>query len=182
MKNTKIILIHGNDTLRWNYAWMPWAAEEFKKLGLEVIAETFPDSIIARKAYWLAFLRERIFADEQTILVGHSSGALCAMRYAEEQQILGSVLIGTAYTDLNDPLEKQSGYFDTPWDWEMIKKNQQWIIQFDSTDDPYIPIEEPRHVHKMLDTEYYEFDNRGHFFKGQDRFPELIERVKEKLK
>lgn len=182
MKTSKIILIHGNQTLRWNYAWMPWVKNELEKLGLEVIGETFPDSIIAREKYWVEFLEKRVFADENTILVGHSSGALCAMRYAETHKILGSVLVSAAHTDQNDELEKQSGYFDNPWNWDTIKANQQWICQFGSTDDPYIPIKEMRHVHKMLNTEYQEFTDRGHFFQNQNTFPELIDVIMKKLK
>jgi predicted alpha/beta hydrolase family esterase len=179
--NIKIILIHGNDTLRWSYAWMPWAKSELEKLGFEVVGETFPDSIIAREKYWTEFLMNRINANENTILVGHSSGALCAMRFAETHKILGSVLIGAMHTDLGDELEKQSGYFDRPWEWEKIKEHQSWIIQFASTDDPYIPIEEARHVREMLKTEYHEFSDRGHFFNNQEKFPELIMAIKEKI-
>lgn len=181
MKKIKAILIHGNSTIRWSYAWMPWVRDQLEKLDLEVIAETFPDSIIAREKYWTEFLKERVFADENTILIGHSSGALCAMRYAESNKILGSVLVGAAHTDLDDELEKQSGYFDRPWEWQKIRQNQDWIIQFASTDDPYIPIEEAKHVQEMLNSEYHEFTDRGHFFKNQTTFPELIEVITQKL-
>jgi predicted alpha/beta hydrolase family esterase len=92
-------------------------------------------------------------------------------------------LVGGYYTDLGIPKEKESGYFDDPWDWEAIRKNQQWILQFSSTDDPWIPIAEPRFVHKKLNTEYFESNNMGHF--GGDyfkpTFPELLEALKKKL-
>ncbi len=174
----KAILIHGNNTLHWSYDWMPWAKKELEKLGTTVTAETFPDSIIAREKYWIAFL-EKLRADESTILIGHSSGAVAAMRYAETHRVLGSVLISPSYTDLDNDLEKQSGYYDKTWQWEKIKENQQWIIEFGSTDDPLIPVEEFRHIHKMLQTEYYEFSDKKHF--SQKRFPELIEAIKKKL-
>ena len=51
----------------------------------------------------------------------------------------GFVLISPCYTDLGDALEKQSGYFDKPWNWESIKSNQQKIALFYGDDDPYIP-------------------------------------------
>ena len=182
MRKEKIILIHGNDTMRWSYAWMPWLKAELEKIGLEVIGETFPDSIIAREKYWIPFLKERLNADENTVLIGHSSGAVAAMRFAEKYKILGSVLISPSYTDLGDELEKESGYFDRPWQWERIRKNQKWIVQFGSTDDPNIPLEEFRHIHQMLKTEYYEFKGRGHFSDKQDKFPEVVKAVKEKLR
>ena len=80
--------------------------------------------------------------------------------------------------------ERLSGYFDLPWNWNAIRKNQQWIIQFASTDDPWIPINDSRHIHNMLKTEYHEFTDRGHF--GGDRevkeFKECVTALKDKLK
>lgn len=177
----KAILIHGNDTMRWSYKWMPWVKSELEKLGLEVIGETFPDSIVAREKYWLPFLKENLKADENTILIGHSSGATAAMRFAENNKLLGTILVGPSYTDLGIEIEKQSGYFNRPWKWDKIKENQNWIIQFGSINDPFIPVEDFRHIHKMLDSEYYEFENRGHFYEDQDTFPEIVEVIKNKL-
>lgn len=181
MHKKRIVFVHGNQTLRWSYAWVPWIVEQLEKYDVEIVAETFPDSIIARKKYWIEFLETHVKADEHTVLVGHSSGVLCANRYAENHKILGSVLIGAAYRHLNDELEMQSGYYDEPWQWDAIQKNQEWIVQFASIDDPYIPIEEARYVRDMLSPEYYEFTDRGHFFEGQDTFPELLDVLKQKL-
>ena len=98
------------------------------------------------------------------------------MRYAEQYRVYGSVLVGVYYTDLGDANEKASGYFDKPWDWERIKANQNWIIQFASTDDPYISIAEAHFVRDRLNTDYHEFTNRGHFMIPE--FPELVEVVR----
>jgi len=131
----------------------------------------------------LPFIKE-LGTDGDTILIGHSSGALAAMRYAEENKIKGSVIVGACYTDLSDKDEKKSHYYDSPWDWEAIRNNQEWVIQFNSTDDPYIPIEEPRHIHENLDSDYHEYTDRGHFGStahSQLEFPELVEALKTKL-
>ena len=101
------------------------------------------------------------------------------MRYAEKNKILGSVLVGTYYTDTGDQNEQKSGYFDEPWNWPSIRNNQKWIIQFSSTDDPFFSYDEPKLVHEKLETELHEFTDRGHFF-GLE-FPELVEVVKSRL-
>ena len=179
----KAIFIPGNDGGTTQDQWFPYAKRELKKLGLAVRAETFPDPILAREQYWIPFLKE-LGADEKTILIGHSSGAVAAMRFAEQKKILGSVLIGACYTDLNDEMEKKSGYYDRPWDWEAIKANQEWIIQYASIDDPYIPVEEARHIHTQLGTEYYEYKDQGHFgepTRPKPEFPEMIEAIRKKL-
>ena len=152
----KVILIHGNGGSTINDTWFPYVKSELEKLNIEVVAKTFPDNKLARSEYWLPFLKNELKADKNTIIIGHSSGALATLRYAETNKILGSIIIGVSYTDLGDEMEKQSGYFNSPWNWEAIKDNQEWIVQFASSDDPYIPIEEPRFIHQKLNTEYHE--------------------------
>lgn len=179
MKNTKVIFIHGNGGSTGDDNWMPSVAEELEKLGLQVSRKTFPDNEMARSEYWLPYIKE-LGADENTILIGHSSGAVAAMRFAEQHKILGTVLVSASYTDLGEESEKVSGYFEMPWDWKKIKQNQKFIIQFASTDDPYIPISEARYIHEQLLTEYHEFSDKGHFGwdKGIKVFPELITALK----
>ncbi|HKC04685.1 MAG TPA: alpha/beta hydrolase [Patescibacteria group bacterium] len=180
----KIILIHGNGGSSANDNWFPYVKKELEKLNLKVVSKTFPDNKLARQEYWLPFLKDELKTDKNTILVGHSSGAVAAMRFAEKNKIYGSILIGASYTDLGEESEKVSGYFDKPWDWESIKNNQNWIIQFASTDDPYIPIAEARHIHEKLNTDYHEYNNRGHFSwdTGLKEFSELIEVIKKKIR
>jgi len=183
VKSLKVILIHGNGGSRATDNWLPYVKQELEKMGLLVIARDFPDNDLARASYWLPFLKHDLAADEQTVLIGHSSGALAAMRFAEMHKILGSVLVGAMHTDLGYEKEKLSGYYDKPWDWRSIKHNQRWIVQFASTDDPWIPIEEPRFIKEQLQTDYHEFSNQGHF--GGDyyktTFPELVFQVNKKL-
>jgi predicted alpha/beta hydrolase family esterase len=174
----KAILIPGNGGAFPHEGWFPYLEQELPKLGIEVINKQFPDPDLARAEFWLPFITE-LGADEDTILIGHSSGALAAMRYAETNKILGSVLVGAAHTDLGDEKEKASHYFDEPWNWEATKNNQQWIILFHSTDDPYIPIEESRFIHEHLGTEYHEHTDKGHF--NGTEFPELVEAIKKHI-
>ena len=182
MTNTKAIIVPGNGDDNPSDKWFPYVEKELGKLGIPTTNVKFPDPVLARKEFWLPFIKQ-LGADEHTILIGHSSGAIAAMRFAENNRILGSILIGTYFSHLNKEDEKKSGYFDIPWDWDAIKKNQRWIIQFASTDDPYIPISEARTVHEKLGTEYYEYTDQGHFGsdKGRVRFPELIDAVKKKI-
>lgn len=171
----KVVFVPGNSGSSPEDNWFPSVKTELENAGLCVISEEFPDNDLARASYWLPFLKNELKADDNTILVGHSSGAIAAMRLAEKQRILGSVLVGAYYTDLNIEKEKRSGYFDASWDWSSIKKNQDWVILFASQDDPWIPIEEPRHIHAQLNCEYHEYRNQGHF--GGDyyksTFPEV---------
>lgn len=179
----KVIFIPGNGGGGPKDNWFPYLKQELEKLGITVIASEFPDNNLAREAYWIPFLKNTLKADEHTVLVGHSSGAIAAMRFAETDKLLGSVLVGAYHTDLGMPMEKQSGYFDRPWNWNSIIHNQKWIIQFASVNDPWIPVEEARFVHEKLHTEYHESPDQGHFGGDYTKlvFPELFELLKIKL-
>jgi predicted alpha/beta hydrolase family esterase len=141
----RAILIHGNGGGKPTDNWLPYLQLELEKMGIKVESPQFPDADLARASYWIPFLKDNLKADDKTIIIGHSSGAIAAMKFAEKNRILGSVLVGAYHTDLGFEKEKLSGYFDTPWDWNAIKKNQQWIIQFAGFNDPWIPISEARY-------------------------------------
>ena len=44
--------------------------------------------------------------DANTVLVGHSSGAVAAMRLLEKTPLLGAVLVSACHTDLGDAGER----------------------------------------------------------------------------
>lgn len=180
---TKAILIPGNGGGSPSDNWFPEVKTVLEVNNVEVIAEEFPDNKLARAKYWLPFIKNDLGADDTTILIGHSSGAIAAMRIAEEIKILGSVLVGTYHTDLGMSSEKESGYFDKPWDWSSIKDNQKWTIVFASQDDPWINVEEPRFIHKQLDCEYHEYQDQGHFGGDyyKETFPELSHAIISRL-
>ena len=178
MNKIKVILIPGNGGATPQDGWFPYLEYELLKLGITVINKQFPDPFLARQEFWLPYIKE-LGANENTILIGYSSGAIAALRFAEKNKIFGTILVSAYYTDLGDKNEKKSGYFNNQWDLQSIKNNQKWIIQFASVDDPFIPIEEPRMLHKNLHTDYHEYQDQKHF--GKLEFPELIEVFKKKL-
>lgn len=182
MSKIKAIIIPGNGDDNPEDKWFPYVKNELEKIGIAVENNKYPDPMLARQEYWLPFIKEQ-GADENTILIGHSSGAIAAMRFAEENKILGSVLVGVYVSDLGNEDEKKSGYFDKPWNWKAIKENQKWIIQFSSTNDPFIPISEAREVNKQLNTQYHEYTDQGHFGGRENKieFPEMINAIKENL-
>ena len=175
----KVIIIHGNGGCTAGDFWYPRVEQECAALGLTVVNETFPDNVKARAAYWLPHLEE-LGADEDTILIGHSSGAVAAMRYVETHRVLGSILVGVCHTDLGDSGEAASGYYRAPWQWDRIRDHQQWIAIYHSVDDPHIPAAEPRFVAAQLKCPYFEFQDRGHFLDA-DALPEAVPYLKRKL-
>lgn len=180
----RVVLLHGNGDGRGTDNWFPYIKTGLEKLGIACEAPDLPDPVLARANYWLPYFKDTLKLGSDDLVVGHSSGALAILKYAEENRIEASVLVGTYHTDLGYDDERTSGYFDTPWQWDKIKAHQKWTAIFASTDDPYIPISEPRFIRDQLDSTYFEFTHQGHF-SGHTRpkleFPELLQFLKDKL-
>lgn len=179
---SKAVIVPGNGggdvaTHGW-YGRVKMALDQIP--GFQCLAKNMPDPITAREIIWLPFMEMELHCDEKTIIIGHSSGAIAAMRYAEKHRVYAIVLVSAYTSDLGDENERASGYFNRPWQWEKIKANCSHIVQFGSTDDPFLPWKEQQEVADRLEAKLYRFTDRGHF-QNMD-FPELINVVKSMLK
>lgn len=67
----------------------------------------------------------------------------------------GIVLVSAYSSDLGDELEAGSGYFNRPWQWQAIRGNSGFILQFGSSDDPFLPWEEQQAVADALGAELH---------------------------
>ena len=175
----KIVIIPGNggcDMDRDN--WYPWLTQELKARGYRVTARNMPDAVDAHMHIWLPFIEKELVKDENTIIIGHSSGGVAALRYLENNKLLGAVIVGVNYTDLGYPEEKEAGWYESPWRWDRIKMNSSWIAQFASPNDPFIPMREVEHIHQKLNTNLHIIPDRGHFMTEHNplnsKFPEIV--------
>ena len=176
----KIIVAPGNggcgqNTLQAN--WYGWFHGEMLKRGHDSVCPNWPDAMLCRESQWVPFVVDTLGVDENTIVVGHSTGALLAMRLAESHKLLGIILVSAAHTDLGDSNERASEYFDKPWNFELQKKNVQWIHQFHSIDDHLIPVDEARYIASQLkgnNHTYEELSGHSHFF---EPFQPLLDAV-----
>jgi len=178
----KIVIIPGNgggpvESSIW-YASVRDALRSDHRVS-EVVLRDMPDPVFARECYWLTFMRDELSCDEDTIIIGHSSGAAAAMRYAEQWPVGGLVLVGAYSSDLGDETEQLSGYFSRPWTWDIIHQNSPFVVQFGSTDDPYLPWQEQKAVADGLRADLQQYSDRGHFTDAE--FPELVLAIKKQL-
>jgi len=137
----------------------------------KVICLDMPDPYVARESVWIPFVEKHLEPHRNLdqehsalVLIGHSSGAECAMRYIEKHKIHACLLVSACWSDMGDLNERKSGYYNRPWDWEMMRKNCPDIIQFGSEDDYLVDFEsEQRVVFDSLKSKAYIFQDKGHF-------------------
>ncbi|GLC40605.1 hypothetical protein PLESTF_001016700 [Pleodorina starrii] len=164
--------------------WYGWLRDQLRARWPEdqvrIALRNMPDPVRARQAVWLPFMEKQLGCGERSIIVGHSSGAAAAMRFAEASMVTGLVLVGAYVSDLGDANEAASGYFNRPWQWEKIKANSSSIVQFASRDDPFLPWDEQQLVADSLGAQLHAFTDRGHFQDEEQH--ELLEAVEARLR
>lgn len=165
----KAILIPGNGCDGGRHAldgcmWYPWLAGRLRARGVACELSGFPDPLYAREAIWKEFCVGQLGLDASTLVIGHSSGAACALRLMEEHAVAGCVLVSAYNNDLGDRLERGSGYFSRPFDYAAMRRNAQAIVQFHSRSDHLVPVAVGRDVAAQLRPDcYVETASDGHF-------------------
>ncbi|KAG8466148.1 hypothetical protein KFE25_001904 [Diacronema lutheri] len=162
--------------------WYGWLARELTAAGIEVALVDMPDPHGASERLWIETCRGALACDARTVVVGHSSGAVCAMRLAETTRLGGLCLVGAYHTDLGHESERAAGYFSRPWQWDAIRANVAprpfGIVQFGAADDCFLPLEEQEHVATSLRADWRRMDGRSHFM--DSTFTELLELLRER--
>jgi uncharacterized protein len=88
----RVVIVPGNGGGNVEYAnWYSSVRDDLSTNEhiSEVVLRDMPDSYIARECYWIPFMRDILKCDESTIVIGHSSGAVAGMRYAESHRLAG---------------------------------------------------------------------------------------------
>lgn len=178
----RVVIVPGNGSGSVHAAnWYGWLQRRLHKPpAVTCVLRNMPDPVYARESVWLPFMRDELGCDERAVIVGHSSGAAAACRFAETQRVGGLVLVSAYTTDQGDEVERASGYFNRPWRWADIRANAGFIVQFASTDDPVLPWAEQQEVADGLGAELHRFEDRGHF--QNTAFPELAAALEPRLR
>ena len=126
----RIVIVPGNGCDDINDAnWYAWLDKKLRDSGRfsEVLCKTMPDPHRARRKIWLPFMLSTLrCSDPGTIVIGHSSGAVAAMRLLQEHRLSGCVLVSACHSDLGDDGEAASEYYPPSggaWHWDSIRAN-----------------------------------------------------------
>eukprot|EP00030_Apusomonadida_sp_AF-17_P000021 a1035_24.p1 GENE.a1035_24~~a1035_24.p1 ORF type:complete len:208 (-),score=65.36 a1035_24:289-885(-) len=183
-----IVLVPGNggggDMRRHNY--YGWLEHELLTRGYEVrlpAGGQMRDALLARRSIWLPQIVDEILEGSaelaaRAVIVGHSSGAVAAMRLAEQTRLCGIVVVAGYDSDLGDKTERASGYFDDPFDFAAMRANAGRIVLIAGTDDDLVPFELQRELStKLCPTAFVVVEGGDHFFDSKAAKAALLEAV-----
>ena len=161
-----------HDSFSTNYAdWYPWLKSTLEARGYRVIAPEFPTPAGQSLESWRVVIKNFTPSfDAETVLIGHGTGAMFALRMIEESgaSIKGLMLVApyaerighAGFDRVNETF--LSGDFK----WETIRERVSSIRVFAGSDDPFVPLAAMEHVAKNLGIEPEVITDGGHFNRG----------------
>ena len=167
--------------------WFRWLESEFKSLGLEVWLPVLPGAEQPSLRAWADYVRDNcpFPLDDETVVVGHSSGAILALVVAQESpQPVGAVVAVSVFHDNSLDWEANSKLFDVTLDFADIKRNAYDFLFVHSDNDPYVPLPQAKWVADNCGSALKTIPGQGHFnteySEDYRRFPELLKLMRER--
>jgi predicted alpha/beta hydrolase family esterase len=167
--------------------WFAWLQNELTALGHQVLIPAFPTPENQSLQSWLKVMQpyaSQITAD--TVLVGHSLGATLALILLEQYSVRAAYLVAGFMEPLDNPqfdlLNKT--FITHDFQWTEIKKNCKKFELFQSSNDPYVPMQVAQHLAEKLNTNLTVVSEAGHFNSaaGYRTFQLLLEHIKSEIK
>ena len=178
-----VILIHSKDTDP-TQKWYPWLTRKLSARHIPFSAPALPHADEPHIEEWRAALTS-FQPSQETVLIGHSRGGVAGLRWLEDQpkelkvkQVIlvaansGFIKNQTVSGETNYGFYTEKGY-----DFSNILQHCSEFVLLHSKDDQWVPylqgIENAEGLHAKLLT----FDDRGHFGRGINELPELLEAI-----
>lgn len=179
----RVFIIHG-----WganpDCNWFPWLKKELEKIGFAVDVPAMPNSEHPKYNEWIECLKKIVGkADEETILVGHSLGAITILHYLnelpEEEKIGKAILVSSS--DKNPGYSELAGFFSVPLDFEKIRKACDGFTVVHAYNDPVVPIKLGKEMSEALCGEFIALQGGEHLNAGNGFFelPVVLEKILE---
>lgn len=164
MKN--FFIIHGTDG-HSKENWFPWMKQQLELEGFECIVPDFPCEDGHQLSKWYGELdkyKDKI--TEETTFIAHSRGVSFVLNLLTDfnYKIDSLYMIGGFIDYLwQKPNTPPTSFFAKPFDYTKIKKHCNRFVNYQSDNDPYIPVEHGKKISDVLNARYELVSNAGHF-------------------
>lgn len=181
MKN--VLILHGKNGSP-DENWFPWLKSELESEGYKVWLPQLPNSVRPNVDTYNEYLLKGFDFNSESILVGHSAGAVEILSLLENlpENILvkKSILVAGFVDNLN--WDELDGLFIHPFNWNRIKSKCKSFIFIHSDNDPYVPLEHGKILKEKLGGKLIIKKGQKHFsvnsFGGEyKKFPSLLDLI-----
>ena len=199
----KALILHGTDG-NSQENWFPWLAGKLTAEGWQVWVPDLPGATRPNGGVYTTYLLEEaergnFVFDEETVLIGHSSGAVEVLhllnnlptselvgatdeeKVTDKLPVAAAYLVGVFADDLG--WTALSDLFATApiWDFEKIRRNCLDFKVIHSDNDPHVPLVQAKNVARELGVGMTLISGQGHFSVSGDpkfkEFPALLEMI-----
>lgn len=160
----KILLVHGYKASP-EHNFFPWLRDRLRDLGHEVILPVLPEPAAPNPEEWTKTLLEALpIVDDETIVVGHSLGAISALRFLEAAEARsrpkGALLIAPPWRIKSETF---NGFFLDELDFEVLMWKASRFTVLHADDDKLIPRDHAEKYAKVLSAKLVTPETGGHF-------------------
>ncbi len=172
----QFLFVHGYKGTPDTPPWFKWTAQILQKeknVVSSIPAMPFPSN--PNMDAWLQVIfraaREQEFPN--TTFVGHSLGGAALLRAIEmsAEPAAHVILVATPFEHIKR--YNIGAFFQTPWDFEALKKKALRFTCIYSKDDPAVPYEHGLKFAQELGADLITFEDKGHFDELLE-FPEFV--------
>lgn len=158
--------------------WYPWMKETLESKGYLVIVPKFPSPAGQSYESWKVVIKNYINTfDADTIIIGHGTGGVFAMRIIQDitQKIQGLFLVASYGEPIGnigyDRINKT--FYEPALDWSKIKSHVTTIRIFAGDQDPFVPLAITERLAEGLGESVETIPEGGHLGKAAG-FTQLI--------
>ncbi len=164
------LILHGTNKNSQAY-WLPWLKQELEQQGYNVWSPDLPHAEQPNMGDYCSFLLSKSVQpngwrfDQDTILIGHSSGAVAILGLLQsvsaDEHVRTSYLLGSFRDNLGrDDLKD---LFSIPFDFPLIKSKCEEFVFLHSDNDPFCPIEGAQYLCDQVGGEFIIMPGQQHF-------------------
>lgn len=187
MKNA--VILHGTifspDEPTTDNNWFHWLRRELEKRGYKVFLPELPHPEKPNAKRYTEFLFKNWEFDEDSIVIGHSSGATACLWLAQEvtkEKQLGEIIcVSPFYTNAGN-YENLTDVASYKYDWSKISQGAKKRCVIYSDNDPYISKKEMEFIADRIDAQKLLIPGQKHFSLGYGpkykKFPQLLDLIK----
>lgn len=178
-KAKNAVILHGTDADSTDH-WFPWLKTELEVRGYAVWVPNLPGADRPDAAKYVSFLIDSGWDyNENTVLIGHSSGAVAILHLLAqlERKVAISIFVGVFRGDLGWDSLKDIDPDGLDLN-RIISKSNRFVF-LHSDNDPYCPLAHASYYADELGGELVVLPGQKHFSTGDDKrfrkFPEVLE-------
>lgn len=183
MSKKRVIIIHGFEGSPQGN-WFPWLKSELEKIDCEVLIPAMPNAYHPKMSEWIDLIKETVDSPNEDIyFVGHSLGVIAILRYLEsleDGEVVGGVILVAGFSESIGNEELKS-FFESPLQYQKIKKSVGRFVVIHSDNDPAVPFRNAELLCDKFGAELVVIKGGGHMNAkaGYYELPIVLEKLEE---